>query len=64
MLLPLLFVVMVSMVKDIIEDRSRYQSDQEENLREACCSQRADNLFVDCKARDIQVGSFVKVVDD
>jgi inner membrane protein involved in colicin E2 resistance len=27
MLMPLLFVVVVSMVKDIIEDRSRYKSD-------------------------------------
>lgn len=27
MLTPLLFVVVVSMIKDIIEDRSRYRSD-------------------------------------
>ena len=32
-LAPLLFVVGVSMVKDIIEDHSRYKSDQEENDR-------------------------------
>lgn len=48
MLMPLLFVVVVSMIKDIIEDRSRYLSDQEENLRDACCSKRAENKFIDC----------------
>jgi len=32
-LTPLLFVVGVSMIKDIIEDHSRYKSDQEENDR-------------------------------
>ena len=31
MIMPLAFVILVSMVKDIIEDRSRYLSDQEEN---------------------------------
>lgn len=48
MLMPLLFVVFVSMIKDIIEDYSRYKSDQEENLREACCSKRAVNKFEEC----------------
>ena len=32
-LIPLLVVVGISMVKDIIEDRARYKSDQEENDR-------------------------------
>jgi inner membrane protein involved in colicin E2 resistance len=32
-LIPLLVVVGISMVKDIIEDRARYMSDQEENDR-------------------------------
>lgn len=35
MLTPLLFVIGVSMVKDIFEDRKRYLSDSEENLRKA-----------------------------
>jgi hypothetical protein len=64
MLMPLTFVVVISMIKDIIEDRSRYLSDQEENMRDACCSRRAENKFVDCRALDIQIGSFVKVQDD
>jgi len=33
MLFPLLFVVGVSMVKDIFEDRKRHISDDEENMR-------------------------------
>jgi hypothetical protein len=53
MLMPLVFVVAISMAKDIIEDRSRYLSDQEENMRLACCSQRAENEFVECKTKDI-----------
>lgn len=32
-LFPLMVVVGISMIKDIIEDRSRYKSDQEENDR-------------------------------
>jgi hypothetical protein len=33
MLLPLSFVIIVSMIKDIFEDRKRHKSDNEENLR-------------------------------
>ena len=43
MITPLAFVILVSMTKDIIEDRSRYLSDQEENLRVTTASQRATN---------------------
>jgi len=50
---PLAFVVCVSMIKDAFEDRSRYRSDQEENLRAANYSQRAKSKFVDCEAKDI-----------
>lgn len=53
MLMPLVFVVVVSMIKDIIEDRSRYLSDQEENLREATCSGRGVNRFTACRAQEI-----------
>lgn len=41
MIMPLGFVILVSMIKDIIEDRSRYLSDQEENMRKTCASRRA-----------------------
>jgi len=64
MITPLAFVILVSMIKDIIEDHSRYVSDQEENNRGTCASRRAENKFNDCKAKDIMIGSFVKVKDD
>ena len=62
MLMPLLFVIGVSMVKDIFEDRKRYLSDQEENLRPARCVRLGEFQMSDCKARDIKVGCFVKVL--
>ncbi len=64
MLMPLCFVIGVSMVKDVFEDRKRHMSDDEENLRNARCVKRGQNTMVDCKARDIQVGCFVKVQQD
>lgn len=42
-MLPLAFVISVSMIKDIVEDRSRYLSDQEENLRPTMGSQLGAN---------------------
>jgi hypothetical protein len=51
--MPLCFVIGVSMVKDVFEDRKRHMSDDEENLRNARCVKRGQNTMVDCKARDI-----------
>lgn len=59
MLTPLLFVIGVSMVKDIFEDRKRYLSDQEENMRNARYIGLGSNVITDCKAKDIKVGCFV-----
>lgn len=64
MIMPLAFVILVSMCKDIVEDRSRYVSDQEENMRLTCASKRSVNRFESYVAKDIQIGSFVKVKDD
>lgn len=44
-LFPLVFVVGVSMIKDIIEDRSRYLADQEENDRNSHLSDYGHNRF-------------------
>jgi phospholipid-translocating ATPase len=63
-LAPLLFVVGVSMIKDIIEDRTRYLSDQEENDRTTDYSALGQNRFTECQAREIKVGCFVKVKTD
>ena len=64
MLLPLMFVVGVSMIKDIFEDRKRHVSDEEENMRRANYIPREANAFVECRAKEIQVGCFVKVCAD
>jgi phospholipid-transporting ATPase len=47
MLLPLTFVIAVSMIKDISEDYKRHKSDRKENMSEV-------------EALDIQSGEFVK----
>jgi len=53
MLLPLMFVVGVSMIKDIFEDRRRYNSDVIENTRDACCVPRGKNTFKPVKSYEI-----------
>jgi hypothetical protein len=47
-LFPLAFVVGVSMVKDIIEDRARYVADQEENNRISHVNFLNSTRFTDC----------------
>lgn len=63
-LFPLLFVVGVSMIKDIIEDHSRFKADQEENDRNSHLNYLGQTKFSDCQARDIKIGCFVKVYND
>lgn len=64
MLMPLMFVVSVSMVKDIFEDRKRHLSDEEENMRKAKYIRKDQKEFEECRAKEIQVGCFVKVSAD
>ncbi len=64
MLTPLIFVIGVSMVKDIFEDRKRYLSDEEENQRAARYVRLGANGISDCKAKEIKVGCFVQVHQD
>jgi hypothetical protein len=47
-LFPLAFVVGVSMIKDIIEDRARYIADQEENNRVSHVNFLNSTRFTDC----------------
>ena len=64
LLLPLSFVVGVSMIKDIFEDRKRYVSDREENVRESAAAPRAGNSFNKVRSQNIQVGSICKVKEN
>ena len=43
-LMPLGFVVLVSMVKDIIEDSRRHKSDNKENSSKVLCVPRPDQM--------------------
>jgi phospholipid-transporting ATPase len=62
LLLPLSFVVGVSMIKDIYEDYIRHKSDNEENNREV---EVGDNgKFRQVRWRDIRVGQVVKVYEN
>jgi magnesium-transporting ATPase (P-type) len=64
MLMPLLFVVGVSMLKDAFEDYGRAKQDNIENdlMVEACA--RGQNKFAQVKSKDILVGSIVKVKEN
>lgn len=73
-LLPLGFVVLVSMVKDIIEDTKRHKSDNTENSSKILCFPRPDQIryinpeetgvFKTLKWSQIKVGQIVKVLKD
>lgn len=52
------------MIKDIIEDHSRFKADQEENDRTSHLDYLGQTQFIDCQAREIKIGCFVKVKND
>lgn len=64
MLMPLCFVVSVSMVKDFFEDRKRHKSDDEENNAPVEFVPRGGKAFKTGKCREIQVGCIVRVKED
>jgi phospholipid-transporting ATPase len=62
-LLPLLFVLIVSAVKDAVEDYKRHVEDNKEN------QQRyevflPDATFIPVRSQEIKVGNFVRISDD
>jgi phospholipid-transporting ATPase len=61
MAMPLVFVVGVSMIKDIFEDRKRHKSDNEENLRQTQAIIRGQSELKQMRSQDIKVGCIVKV---
>jgi phospholipid-transporting ATPase len=56
MLLPLMFVIGVSMIKDIFEDYKRHKSDDQENTRKALVYNKISKEFENVAWRDIKVG--------
>lgn len=47
---PLAFVIGVSMIKDIFEDRKRHKSDNEENLRNASAIKRGEHVVANMRS--------------
>ena len=62
--LPLIFVVGVSMVKDIFEDQKRRAQDTTENMMEVTAAERGSKSLKIMKSLQLQVGCIVKVHED
>ena len=61
---PLTLVVLVSMVKDIFEDRKRKIKDTEENEADSQFVPHGETKFTKGATRDIEVGCIVKVCEN
>ncbi len=61
LLMPLTFVIVVSMIKDAFEDSKRHKQDDLENNRSAFLANADTNEFKEVKWRDLTVGSIVKI---
>ena len=64
MMMPLVLVVGVSMIKDIFEDRKRHRSDNEENQRRTKILPKGESQMRDDRAKNIKVGTIVKVMEN
>ena len=64
MLLPLSFVVVVSMIKDIFEDVKRHKTDKLENNRMIYVGNNETRQFEKKKWKEVQVGCIVKILQD
>ena len=64
MLLPLGFVVVISMIKDIFEDVKRHKSDNLENNRKVTVGDPVEGVFVKTQWKNLQVGRIVKIHQD
>jgi phospholipid-transporting ATPase len=64
MLLPLLFVIGVSMIKDIFEDSKRHKSDKLENFKSTEVYDPISKDFIEVHWQDLRVGQIVKVSCD
>ena len=64
MLLPLSFVIFVSMIKDISEDYKRHKSDRKENLSKVLMMDVATGEFNQHTWEEVQLGSVVKILEN
>lgn len=56
MLMPLAFVILVSMIKDIFEDYKRHKSDNQENYKEVLVYDHLTHEFRKQQWRSLKVG--------
>ncbi|KAH7830451.1 putative phospholipid-transporting ATPase VD [Monocercomonoides exilis] len=61
-ILPLVFVILVTMVKDLLEDLRRYSSDRKANAKATLIWNGED--FIEGQWKDVKVGDFVKIMCD
>ena len=59
--LPLFVIVLISMLKDYMEDYKRKKSDRDENNREIGVLQSTAQGFEALKWQDLQIGQIIKV---
>ena len=64
MLMPLTFVVLVSMIKDIFEDLKRHRSDNIENNLKVLVGNENTREFDHKCWKDLHVGMVVKIMQD
>jgi len=64
LLVPLSVVIIVSMIKDFVEDRKRQNSDTVENNSQTLAVDSATSSFRNKRWKDIRVGDIVKVLRD
>lgn len=64
MLLPLSFVVIISMIKDIFEDIKRHKTDKLENNRHVSLGDPHKGVFEKKKWKEVQVGRILKIHQD
>ena len=58
--LPLGVIIMISMIKDFLEDHKRWKSDREENNKHVEVLNDL-NIFETIRWRDLHIGNIVKV---
>ena len=64
MALPLSFVILVSMIKDMFEDYKRYKSDTEENFKNVEAYDPQTNQMTNTRWQDLKVGQIVKIMEN
>jgi phospholipid-transporting ATPase len=64
--MPLSLIILISMIKDFVEDRDRRKADHEENEKiiekwEFSSGEGRGGMWVACKSKDLYIGDIIKV---